>query len=383
MANTGVKGIDVRQTGTALVFRAFMQTSAGALVTTGTTSLYLQELQSDGSIKTYDFSTNTFSSTAVTTETASMTYRKSNNAATDTGLWTYALSVLTGFTAGAVYLIRVNNPNAYPTDQYREIQFGGDQGDLAVLASGSSGVGYLETDVESWRTGAVPATSATGVPVVDPHYWSGGAVPAPSQTGVPITDAHYWSGSIVATPSVSGVPVVDVHDWSGSAVATPAITGVPVVDVHDWSGSAVSSPSTAGVPIVDTHYWIAGLIPAQTTAGIPDVNVKEFAGSAAAVDTNGFPRIAGPYKINTASGFAFAMVSSSDHVTPYTGGSVSAVRSIAGGSESAVGGTITQIGATNRYYFAGSASDFNGASIEYTFSATGADPVTVSINTTP
>src|SRR6516164_7394609 len=111
MANTGFKGVDVRQTGAELVFRAFLQTSAGAVVTTGTTNLYLMELQSDGTIKTYDFNDNTFKTTAVTTEPLAMTYRKSNNATTDTGLWTVVLSTLTGFTIGAVYLVRINNTN--------------------------------------------------------------------------------------------------------------------------------------------------------------------------------------------------------------------------------------------------------------------------------
>lgn len=135
--NTGFKGVDVRQTGGELVVRSLLQTSAGALVTTGTTTLKLYEVQSDGTIKTYDFSTNTFVTTTVTTLTASMTYQKANNGAADTGLWTYSLGTLTGFTIGAIYLIHVNNSGASPTDQIREIQWGGDQGDLAVVSTGT------------------------------------------------------------------------------------------------------------------------------------------------------------------------------------------------------------------------------------------------------
>jgi hypothetical protein len=86
VANTGFKGDDVRQTGNELVFRAFLQTSAGGLVTSGTTNFYLMEMQSDGTIKTYDFNDNTFKTTACTTENLAGTYRKSNNAGTGTVL---------------------------------------------------------------------------------------------------------------------------------------------------------------------------------------------------------------------------------------------------------------------------------------------------------
>lgn len=143
MSNNTTKGIDVRQTGTALVFRAFLQSSAGALIISGTTNLYIMELQSDGTIATYDFSSNTFKTGAVTTEFSAMSYKKSNNATTDTGLWTLALATLTGFTVGAIYLVRVNNSGAFPTDQMREFQFGSDQGDLTVI-NVSTGLGDLQ-----------------------------------------------------------------------------------------------------------------------------------------------------------------------------------------------------------------------------------------------
>lgn len=127
------KGIDVRATSSELLLRAFLQDSAGAIVTTGPTSLYLYELQmSDGSLKSYDFNDNTFKATALTTETASMTHRTGNNSTTNTGIWTYRLDTLPGFTAGNIYLARVKNAGASPTDQVREFQYGGAEGDFTV-----------------------------------------------------------------------------------------------------------------------------------------------------------------------------------------------------------------------------------------------------------
>ena len=136
MANTGLKGIDVRQTGNYLVFRAFL-TASGAVLTTGTTTVELYELQSDGTLSSYDFSSNTFKTTALTTATASMTQRTGNNATTNTGVWTYALSTLTGFTNGAIYLALVRNSSADTPVQAREFQYGSEQGDLVVVPTGT------------------------------------------------------------------------------------------------------------------------------------------------------------------------------------------------------------------------------------------------------
>lgn len=158
MSNTGFKGIDVRQTGSALVFRAFMQTSAGAKETAGPVTLALYELQNDGSFKSYDFNDNTFKTTALTTATASMTHQKGNNNTVNTGVWTYALSTLTGFTVGAVYLAQVNDASASPTDQTREFQYGSEQGDLVVTANGT-GVGEINSDVQFWKGSAAPANT--------------------------------------------------------------------------------------------------------------------------------------------------------------------------------------------------------------------------------
>lgn len=154
------KGIDIRETAGHLLFRAFLQTSAGAILTTGTTSLYLYEVQSDGTLKSYDFNDNTFKATALTTETQALTHRQGNNGTTDTGIWTFALTTLTGFTVGGIYLARVKNTGASPTDQVREFQFGGAESDfLAPTAAGrfSSDVTAMSTDV---MTAAALATDA-------------------------------------------------------------------------------------------------------------------------------------------------------------------------------------------------------------------------------
>jgi len=122
------RGIDVRETSDRLAFRAFLQDSAGALVTSGTTLLKLYELQNDGTLNSYDFDDDTFKSGALTTETQALTHRQGDNSTTDTGLWTYALTTVSGFTIGSIYFAMTNNSGASPTDQQREFQFGSREG---------------------------------------------------------------------------------------------------------------------------------------------------------------------------------------------------------------------------------------------------------------
>jgi len=139
------RGIDIRQTSDRLVFRALLQDSGGDLVTSGTTTLKLYELQSDGTLKSYDFDDDTFKATALTTETLSMTHRTGNNGTTNTGLWSVTLTTLTGFTKGDIYFAMVNNAGASPKDQHREFQFGSAAGDLGI---GSDDRVLISTDAQ-------------------------------------------------------------------------------------------------------------------------------------------------------------------------------------------------------------------------------------------
>lgn len=133
MPNTGFKGVDVRQTnGNGLIFRALLQDTSGILVTGGSTSLYLYEIQSDSTLNSYDWNTHVFTSGILISETNSMTHRKGNGNTTNTGIWTYCLPNASGFSMSGVYLARVNNNNSFPNDQTREFQFGSEQGDVLV-----------------------------------------------------------------------------------------------------------------------------------------------------------------------------------------------------------------------------------------------------------
>jgi hypothetical protein len=140
---TGFSGIDVRAStvsgAAALLFTASLKTSAGAQVTSGTIRLRIFQVMSDGSLRWYDFSTNAFTSSQTgnpTTGYAAMTQRTvgSGGSAFTTGIWTYALATLSGFTPGGLYIMDVSDessvPTAVPAQQERQFQYGQAEGDL-------------------------------------------------------------------------------------------------------------------------------------------------------------------------------------------------------------------------------------------------------------
>lgn len=204
-------GIDVRGTTDRLVFRALLQDSAGVIVTTGTTTLKLYELQLDGTVKSYDFADNTFKSTALTTETLAMTHRTGNNGTTSTGVWTVALATLTGFTPGNIYLASVNNTGASPTIQVREFQFGNAEGDMVVNA------GRLNVDATAVSTSTVAAdrleaalTVATGIDVNMGQLTP--ITPTADTTGEALRFSHQDLPDQVAAGANGGLPTVDANN---------------------------------------------------------------------------------------------------------------------------------------------------------------------------
>lgn len=80
--------------------------------------------------------------------------------------------------------------------------------------------------------------------------------------------------------------------------------------------------------------------------------------------------------------FAFLLVSSTDHVTPVSGLTVTATRSIDGGSFSACANSATSL-ASGIYTINLAGSDLNGGVITLLFTATGADARYVTIVTQP
>lgn len=154
----GAKGIFIRQTGDRIIFRESLKDSSGMSIATGLSYLRIFELQTDGSLKSYDFNDNTFKTGALTTATASMTHRTGNNSTYNTGIWTYALTTVSGFTTGNLYIYSVSNVSATPPVIEREFQYGGAEGDVTNTAISNFSSAYT-----AFETGTAQAGGASTI----------------------------------------------------------------------------------------------------------------------------------------------------------------------------------------------------------------------------
>lgn len=142
---TAYRGIDVRDIDTGMLFRGFLVDSTGAVVTSGTAYLSLFELQTDGTLKTFDWAATTGQYTfkaagmnagGYRTAMTHVTGLQDSDAALNTGIWTKVLTTVTGFTAGRTYIFVVSHASASPAIQARQFQAGGGiQSDVAYVAS--------------------------------------------------------------------------------------------------------------------------------------------------------------------------------------------------------------------------------------------------------
>src|ERR1043166_1778284 len=167
-------------------------------------------------------------------------------------------------------------------------------------------------------------------------------------------NAKAWIGGTIPAVNVTGVPKVDVVDWVGGTVPAVNVTGVPKVDVVDWLGSAPNSRISGRV---DSNAQVVG-------------------------DKTGYSLLAGQLfiKKNTSQVFPFVMVASSDHVTPKTGLTVTATRSIDGAAFAACANAVSEL-ANGWYTVTLAAADTNGSAIGLRFTATGADDRNIGVFT--
>jgi hypothetical protein len=148
----GFKGLFIRQSADRIEFTEVLKDATGP-ITSGTTSLKIYELQNDGTLKSYDFNDNTFKTTALTTDTASMTHRTGNNGTVNTGLWSYSLTTVSGFTLGNIYISSVSNTANMPATIEREFQYGTVDGDQSMTT-----VPYLDINVAAITSDTTAAT---------------------------------------------------------------------------------------------------------------------------------------------------------------------------------------------------------------------------------
>lgn len=267
MANTGFKGIDIRQTGNQLVFRASLKDGAtGAVVTTGTTSLYLYELQSDGTLKSYDFNDNTFKTSALSTATASMTHRQGNNSTVNTGIWTYSHSSLSGFTIGSVYIAVVTSSVALPPQQEREFIYGSAEGDLVVTANGT-GVGEMNVDLQLIKGQSVTCSGGVTIPAATLASTTNiSNIPSVAQIATAV-----WQDSTSGDFTVSGsIGKVMLGGQSLSSNSIAVTLGVNAISFATFAAGAIDANAIASNAITSAKIQDAAITSAKFAANALD-----------------------------------------------------------------------------------------------------------------
>lgn len=240
---TAYRGIDVRDIDTGMIFRAFLIDSTGAMVTAGTAYLSLFELQTDGTLKTFDWAAGagqyTFKAAGLNAggHQVAMTHRtgiQTGDAALNTGLWTVALTTLTGFTAGRTYIFSVYHASASPTTQGRQFQAGGGiQSDVAFWI-GTAPLALSSQQVQA----VVPITQKVDVETIKAKgvtVDSGGTTfPASvAATGEAATAASGLAAAIDTQLSVAhGAGPWGAGSGTTATVYTVTVGGVPEAGVY-------------------------------------------------------------------------------------------------------------------------------------------------------
>ncbi len=188
---------------------------------------------------------------------------------------------------------------------------------------------------------------------------------------------------------LSGVGVqADVEQWKAQVITTPEITGVPHVDVTYSGGIAVTEGDfSASINTIAARLGALTGTGTNTVLGFfqallrDDTTLPSDIGgtysnatmSLEALFTDRFQHLPeGLIRAQAYPNFNFILRSSSNHAIPITGRTVTAQRSIDGGSFGACTNAVVEV-ANGAYRITLSSSDLDGVSILLLFTASGAD----------
>lgn len=238
------------------------------------------------------------------------------------------------------------------------------------------------TDIKIWKTGATTLASKN----------SGGATHISNGIYYCVLDATDTNtiGPLVIFVHVSGALAIKaecvvldeaVYDVLFGTAAPSTLDAAGVRAAVGLASANLDSQLTAIDDLIDTEIQtiddfidteitdIRNRLPAALVGGRMDASVG-------AVATGLFT-----IKKNTAlNNFEFLMIDSTDHVTPKTGLTITAQRSIDGGAFAACTNSASAVG-NGVYKINLSAADLNGDVITLKFTATGADQTTITILT--
>ncbi len=198
-----------------------------------------------------------------------------------------------------------------------------------------------------------------------------------------LTNVTAWTVAI--TGNITGNLIGTVSTLTTYTGNTPQ-TGDTYALANGASGFAAIKVDTAAIKVTTDKFVFtvtnkvdanAQLFGGQTVTAAAGVTVGAFVGNATAaisVDSSGRVKIQSGVTKNAAlANFDFPMYDDTDHSTPLTGLTVVAERSIDGAAFGACANSAVEIGTTGIYVIDLDATDLNGTTIMFRFSATGAD----------
>lgn len=211
-----------------------------------------------------------------------------------------------------------------------------------------------------------------------------------------------WSSATRTLTAFSTALAVSVWDVLESAIATASSIGLKVktnLDATISSRSTYTGTDTAGTTTLlsripgtvqpqtgDSFARLGAPAGASVSADLAAVKVETNSLDATKLTTARAAKLDGlpeGIKINTAlNNFEFLMVDSTDHVTPKTGLTVTATRSIDGGAFAACANAVTEV-SNGIYKINLAASDLNGTIITLRFTAAASDDRLLTLKTTP
>lgn len=278
-----------------------------------------------------------------------------------------------------------------------------------------AGTDKLQTDVVEQVGTTVPTPTTAGVPDVNVERWLdtlvtlSGALP---DMNVEAMDAASIASGVIAAAELTNIEneIWDalksahvVADSFGDFLDDEITSRQPSgnVTVGTIVANAINAASIAAAAMDSKGDWNigktgyaltlanwnvgkTGYTAAPTASSIAAASFAAGAIDAAALATDAIQKIADgilPKKNTALSDIPFVMVLTTNHVSPATGLTPVATRSIDGGTSfSATTGTVTEI-ANGAYSFDASAADMNGAMIIFKFAVATADDTFVAIRT--
>jgi hypothetical protein len=362
------RGIDIREAGASINLEEAIYDSSDAAVTTGTATATLFEMQSDSTLKVYDFNDNTFKTSAPTTPTLALTHRAPGSV--NSGVWTGQITTLTGFTVGRVYMQVVSHTGGTPKVQIRKWQYGDVEGDGLVSGTGSRGVNPA--------SGKVPATLAAAdasgnLPAIVNAYAAGqdpvailGALNTAAATGDPGTTTTlvaYLKQLINVLIGSAGVATFPASAVPGDAVSLAEI----IRKIYDLRAADTAQSGDAFGVVSNGTYGNQALL-AAVNANLTAIN--NINNLSALANIYGPPILEIPDSSSTLYPFTLIVRDSEGHLADLDSSPTLAAINAAGTDRSANLSSVTHA-ATGRYTFTYSVAS-NATEEGLRISATGA-----------